>query len=284
MLQVRSGGYIRPVNGALAPEIGTFLPTEGAEGRLQHSSRQNPILAAEPATMSIILCDIDGTLLSRNPTGRPGEQTPKRVAINRALAEEFGLPDVDFRQGIEHGLTDWRIAENAVRCHRPEASIDGAAWQRVCARAEGAFVRFADGDPPHYAALPGVPASLEALRAAGHTLGVVTGNVSFFAVDKLAHAGIDPALFAGPRGFGDHGRERHHIIRLAAAQAGDEPLVVLGDTRHDLAGAREAGLPFLGVGTTGLSAADLDGHDRVAWLADLADATAVVAAVGALTG
>ena len=43
---------------------------------------------------------------------------------------------------------------------------------------------------------------------------------------------------------------------------------MLGDTVHDQAGAREAGLPFLGVGTTGLGESDLAGEPRARWLAD----------------
>lgn len=233
--------------------------------------------------MATILCDIDGTLLLKIASEQPGQQTPKRVAINRALADEFDLPEVDFRQGIVHGLTDWRIAENAVRHHRPDTTIDGPAWQRVCARAEAFFTPCQPGDAPHYERLPGVPATLESLRSAGHVLGLVTGNVSFFALDKLVHAGIDRRLFTGPSGFGDHGRERHQIVRLAAARApsGTE-LVVLGDTVHDLAGAREAGLPFLGVGTTGLGESDLTGESRARWLADLASEATVLAAIDEL--
>lgn len=232
--------------------------------------------------MATILCDIDGTLLIKIATEDPGALTPKRAAINRALVDEFDLPGLDFRQGIEHGLTDWRIAENALRAHRPAAVIDGPTWQRVCARAEALFAPRAPGDAPCYEALPGVPATLHALREAGHTLGLVTGNISFFALDKLVHAGIDSALFTGPRGFGDHGRERHQIVRLAAAQAQDDALLVLGDTIHDHAGAHEAGLPFLGVGTTGLTAGALGADETAAWVADLHDAPRVLAMIDQL--
>jgi phosphoglycolate phosphatase-like HAD superfamily hydrolase len=235
--------------------------------------------------MAIVLCDIDGTLLIKLASEQPGQQTPKRRAINQALAEEFSLPGVDFRQGIEHGLTDWRIAENAVRCHRPGATIDGSTWQRICARAEARFERHVPGHDPHYAPLPGVPATLLAMREAGHVLGLVTGNVSFFGLDKLAHVGLDRGLFTGPCGFGDHGRERRDIVRLAAARApAGEPLIVLGDTRNDLIGAQEAGLPFLGVGTTGLQASDLAAAPRARWLGDLASPPAVLSAIDELVG
>ncbi|MEZ4386951.1 MAG: haloacid dehalogenase-like hydrolase [Candidatus Krumholzibacteriia bacterium] len=234
--------------------------------------------------MATILCDLDGTLLRKRDLPGADRPTAKRRAINQALAEAFHLPDVDFRQGMVDGLTDWRIAEGAVQAWRPEAVIDGPAWQRICARAEALFTPFQPGDEPRYARLPGIPRTLQALRDAGHRLGIVTGNVSFFAVDKLVHAGIDRALFDGPCGFGDHGRERHQIVRLAAARAGaDAVLVVLGDTVHDLEGAQAVGLPFLGVGTSGLCAADLGEASGAGWIANLADADAALEAIAALT-
>jgi len=232
--------------------------------------------------MPTILCDLDGTLLlkSERDSTRP---TPKRAAVNAALAAEYDLPDIDFRQGMVHGLTDWLIAEGALRTHRPEASIDGPAWQRIIARAEALFRPEEPGDQPYYHRLPGVPDTLHALKAAGHRLGIVTGNVGLFALDKLVHAGIDRALFDGPCAFGDHGRERHHILRTAVARAGGgEPLVVLGDTVHDLAGAQAAEMPFVGVGTTGLCEQDLAGASNATWIADLADADATLAAVAGL--
>lgn len=228
--------------------------------------------------MATILCDLDGTLLLKTP--RPaGRLTAKRQAINEALAAEFDLPGIDFVQGMVHGLTDWLIAEGAVQAHRPGFTLDGPAWQRICARCEALFQPEPPGDDPDYHRLPGVPETLLALKAAGHRLGIVTGNISFFALDKLVHAGIDRALFDGACGFGDHGKERHHILRTATVLAGDEQAVVLGDTVHDLAGAQKAGLPFVGVGTNGMAAVDLGGASQAAWLADLSDADAVLAAV-----
>ncbi len=153
--------------------------------------------------MAIILCDIDGTLLVKIRADRPGEVSPKRAALNRALSEVLGVRDVDFSQGMEHGLTDWQISERAVRRRAPQMRIDRAAWREICARAEAVFTAPAAGDAPLYRRLPGVPHVLHALREAGHVLGLVTGNVAFFAQFKLDQADIDRALFAGPSGFGD---------------------------------------------------------------------------------
>jgi phosphoglycolate phosphatase-like HAD superfamily hydrolase len=257
--------------------------------------------------VATILCDLDGTLLRRLPGEDP---TPKRVAMNAALAEVSGLAGVDYRQGIADGLTDWQIAERALQRLRPGARLDGPAWQRVTACAEARFTPPPPQTPPAYAALPGVPATLHALRAAGHRLGIATGNLAVFLGFKLAQAGIDRDLFTGPVAGGDHGRERWQILRAAVArrETGQDPaaasavrspaagrsttdpaddprvVIVLGDTGHDRDAAAAVGLPFLGVGTTGLAAGGVVPRpgSPAAWLADLADACAVVAQVADL--
>ena len=230
--------------------------------------------------MATILCDLDGTLLSINRERRTHVPSPKLVAFNRALADEFGVADLDYRAGSDHGLTDWLITERAVQTVRPEVTIDGPTWQRICARVEEALVTPPPGDDPLYLRLPGIPTTLEALRDAGYRLGIVTGNVASTAMHKLAAAGIDRGLFDGAVGFGDHGRERAQILRLALARAGDEPLLVLGDTPRDLEGAEQVGLPFLGVGTTVLTVDHLAAaRTPSVWLPDLGDADAVREAV-----
>lgn len=244
--------------------------------------------------MAIILCDLDGTLLVKARPDPPGVVSPKRAAINQALAEVCDAPGVDFSQGLQHGLTDWQISERAVQIRRAGARIDADTWQRVLARATAVFRPPAPGAQPIYRPLPGVPDVLHALREAGHVLGLVTGNVELFARLKLAEAGVDRALFTGPAAFGDRGYERADILRAALA-AGSAALasaaVVLGDTVHDLAGARAVGLPFLGTGAMGLRRDEVildeqrsSGASPVAWVADLGDPGAVVAAVAALAG
>ena len=234
--------------------------------------------------MATILCDLDGTLLVKRRPDPPGMVSPKRAAINRALADICDTPAVDFVPSMEHGFTDWMIAERAVRVHRPGFDLDGPSWQAVVARAEAVFMPGPPGGAGIYRRLDGVPEVLHALRDAGHRLGLVTGNVSFFALYKLREAGIDQALFEGPAAFSDHGRERAHILRTALARDPDGPAVVLGDTVHDRVGAVAVGLPFLGTGAMGLrrDQVELDDGAVAAWLPDLGDPTRVVAAVAGL--
>jgi len=232
--------------------------------------------------MATILCDLDGTLLVKTHRDPPDSPGPKRLALNQALTEVCDCPGIDFVQGMVHGLTDWLIAERAVQIHKPGFKLDGPTWQAVVGRAQAVFVPPASGAEPLYEKLPGIPETLIALKKAGHTLGIVTGNVAFFALYKLDQVGLDRGLFNGPVGFGDHGREREHILRLAMARSEDPAMVVLGDTVHDFAGAQKVGLPFLGTGSMGLEASELQLHPAC-WVADLADAEAVIGAVESLS-
>lgn len=251
--------------------------------------------------MAIILCDIDGTLLVKTRPDPPGVTSPKRAAINQALAEVCLAPGVDFTQGLQHGLTDWQISERAVQRLRPSARIEAEAWLRICARAADLFAPGAASGEPLYERLPGVPEILCALQAAGHILGLVTGNLAVFAFFKLDQAGIARRFFTGPAAFGDHGRERSDILRAALAQiesrdgqsTGDRVpalrVIVLGDTAHDLAGARAVGLPFLGTGAMGLRREQILGQERpacqpaAAWVPHLGDAASVLEAIAGLT-
>jgi len=144
--------------------------------------------------MATILCDLDGTLLRRPAAAWQDRPTPKRAALNAALSELTGGRAVDYRHGIEDGLTDWLICERALRTAAPDAVLDADAWRQVVARAEALLAPPPAGSSPVYAPLPGVPGVLDALRAAGHTLGLATGNIAVFALHKLAQAGIDRGL------------------------------------------------------------------------------------------
>lgn len=236
--------------------------------------------------MATVLCDLDGTLLVKIRRDPPGFIAPKRAALNRALADVCGVPNIDFLQGMEHGLTDWLIAERAVRSHRPGYELDGRTWRNVCARAEAVYAPPPPDAESLYQCLPGVPGTLRALRRAGHRLGIVTGNIAFFALFKLNQAGIDRALFNGPVAFGDHGRERAQILRTALARCGSDPALVLGDTVHDRDGAEAVGLPFLGTGAMGLQSEEVAASETspAAWVPGLADARVVLDAVDALLG
>jgi phosphoglycolate phosphatase-like HAD superfamily hydrolase len=118
-----------------------------------------------------------------------------------------------------------------------------------------------------YRLMPGVQSLLDELAARQAIFGLCTGNLFEGARAKLDHGGIwnhfAPPHFGG--GFGSDAEERDQIVRVAMARAGvhlgraltPEEVLIIGDTPRDVAAARSAGVPCLGVATGRTSEADL---------------------------
>jgi phosphoglycolate phosphatase len=90
---------------------------------------------------------------------------------------------------------------------------------------------------------PGVTELLARLRADGHMLGLVTGNLKPIAERKMEAIGIWQYFTVG--GFGsDPHKQRSELVTLAMQRAGytdhKELVVVIGDTEKDMAAAKGA--------------------------------------------
>jgi phosphoglycolate phosphatase-like HAD superfamily hydrolase len=193
---------------------------------------------------TILLFDIDGTLISTGGAGRR--------AIERAFETRFGLPDAC--QGFSFaGMTDRAILRQGLTAmERPagEADIDTLMavylghLQREVATAPSYFVH------------PGIVTALElACSRPGFATGLGTGNVREGARIKLTHAGIfDRFLFGG---FGCDHEARAELLRIGAERGALElaisrreaRVVVIGDTPKDIAAAKAIGAESLAVGT-----------------------------------
>jgi phosphoglycolate phosphatase len=108
----------------------------------------------------------------------------------------------------------------------------------------------------HVVLLPGVRVLVDLLERSGVTQTVVTGNIDVVGRIKLAAAGLVPPIAPELGGFGDGGRDRVAVARvalgrLAAAggQVSPERSWIVGDTPRDLHCARALGLPCALVGT-----------------------------------
>jgi phosphoglycolate phosphatase len=99
--------------------------------------------------------------------------------------------------------------------------------------------------------VPGMPAVLRTLWGAGHTLGVATAKPTEQAVRTLEHFGI-ARLFAAVGGATLDGTRRHkseiiaHTLDLIGGPPADG-VVMVGDRRHDIEGARACGIVAIGV-------------------------------------
>jgi phosphoglycolate phosphatase len=113
---------------------------------------------------------------------------------------------------------------------------------------------------------------------------VVTGNIRPTARLKLAAFDLAGAMDFDIGGYGSDDRDRAHLVRLAVERAGrkygerwaPERVCVIGDTVHDIAGARANGVRAIGVATGSSTFGELElaGADLV--LKTLADSAELV--------
>ncbi len=206
-----------------------------------------------PTRPTILLFDIDGTLISTGGAGRR--------AIERAFAESLGgdgaLP---FSLG---GMTDRGIVRAGLRAHGvpdDEAAIDALLERYLALLAEE--VRRAES----YFAHPGVVATLDRAAAAEGApvgIGLGTGNLARGSELKLARVGLWRRFSFG--GFGSDHEERAAILRIGAERGAaflGLPLdacrvVAIGDTPRDVAAAHAAGARCVGVATGSYTTAQL---------------------------
>jgi phosphoglycolate phosphatase len=230
---------------------------------------------AARANGRLVLWDIDGTLVRAGPAGRE--------ALEAGAALTAGLAEVPFVH--MNGKTDQQIVREIFALAKlADDHIDrllpGAlvAVTEALAGAEDRIRR--DG-----VVLPGVIEVLERLAATGRVRqSLVTGNLVANAALKLAALGLERFFDVGVGAYGTDDADRNRLVPIALERArrrrGEcyrpDQVWVVGDTEHDLACARAAGVRCLLVGT------GTDGFERVrglpadAVLHDLADTASVL--------
>ncbi len=202
------------------------------------------------------LFDVDGTLVSAGGAGRR--------AFERAVADRWGALDGALRELRLDGMTDRLIVRESLRLlGHPFDDV-------VCDALLESYVEHLAEEihGPGYAVLPGVVLALDLLRARGALIGLCTGNVQPGALLKLARGGLDRYFEWGTNavcGFAADGEAREKLVLAALGRASarlarpvhpSEALVV-GDTPRDVAAARHAGCPVLGVATGRYSVSEL---------------------------
>jgi len=217
---------------------------------------------------SAIALDLDGTLLDTIHD--------LAEAVNALLAElgHAPLPKDAIRAMVGKGMAN--LVRRALAAARgvPPAAIDDATR-------DAALVRY----QAHYAAIlgrgtlpfPGMVEGLDALRAMGFPLAVVTNKASRFVQPHLDHAGIAHhfALVIGgdtlPTRKPDAG-PLQHVARVFGIAPGR--LLMVGDSGNDVEAARAAGCPVVVVPygyREGLAVQDLAADGIVDSIAAVAD-------------
>lgn len=192
--------------------------------------------------MTVLLWDIDGTLLS---TARAGV-----YALEHAAREVCG-EDIDLQVMKTAGMTDSEIAAAVIEAHRgePAPAAEVERFLEVYGRELPAALPRREGE-----VFPNVREILASVDAR-HLL--LTGNLEAGAWAKLRHYGLDGHFEGGA--FCRPGDDRPAIARRAAALAGAAPdeLLVIGDTPHDVSCAEHIGARTLAVATGGYTFEEL---------------------------
>lgn len=228
--------------------------------------------------MSLLLFDIDGTLINSSRIGR--------AALGRALLYVFGtmgaLETYEFagktdRRIVRDVMTaeGWSIAD--IEARLPELDERMVAAGQALFTAETIW------------ACPGILPLLDALhRRNDVTLALLTGNIRDTVPMKLRAAGIDPAWFVGGA-YGSDSIDRNDLFGIALERVRDaigvdfsgKDVIIIGDTPADIRCAREGGGKVVAVATGPYSAELLSRHHPEHLFADLTNTEDVL---GALVG
>ena len=182
-------------------------------------------------TVQCVIFDLDGTLLDTSP----GIMESVRYA-----AEKLGYPPLTEEQLLS--FIGPPLKDSFVRCYdcgMPQAEELTAAYREHYR--EGALLNAKPYD--------GMETLLEALKQRGLCAAVATGKPQAFSERILRHFGLE-RFFRVIHGSDMEGKlKKSDLIRLCAEDTGipRDQCVMVGDSEHDARGAREAGVPFIGV-------------------------------------
>jgi phosphoglycolate phosphatase-like HAD superfamily hydrolase len=224
----------------------------------------------------LILWDIDSTLVRAGPLGR--------VLYAAAFERVTGRP---MRvQSPTHG----RLEPDIFRDTLVANDLDPAAHSFVAfaGALAAAYEAGAERLGREGAALPGAASALEALGVRARTVQtVLTGNVRPVARVKLAAFGLDRHVDLTIGAYGDDAEERAGLVDVAWRRAscrlgaafGEASTVLVGDSVHDVAAGRGAGVRVVAVATGRNSREELAAAGADVVLADLDDTAAVLRAI-----
>jgi phosphoglycolate phosphatase-like HAD superfamily hydrolase len=200
----------------------------------------------------IVLFDIDGTLLLSGGAGLE--------ALSRVFRLRYGLADA--ASGMEvHGLTDPAILRGIARSRLSRELSDEEIAQLAALYTE-TLQEVLDASGSRFRLLPGARDAVEVLAARGDVaLGLATGNFEPAARAKLRRGGLHGHFAFG--GYGSDSEDRFELTRLAVergrrAAGPDAPVLLVGDTVHDVRCALAAGAECLAVATGNASEATLE--------------------------
>jgi phosphoglycolate phosphatase len=222
--------------------------------------------------MLLVLWDVDGTLVRTAGHGRFAFEEAFRAVVGREP------------QPVEYaGRTDRQIVQ---------AMLGGGPGDtpRILEELAAALELRKDAMATEGYAYPGVPQVLEALHRRDDVINsLLTGNIQANALVKLSAFGLERWLDFDVGAYGsDPHEERSDLVAVARERAAakyGEPTgaVLVGDTPLDVRAAQEAGARAVAVATGFADPEALRASGPDAYLDDLSDTEAAVAAITAST-
>jgi phosphoglycolate phosphatase-like HAD superfamily hydrolase len=212
----------------------------------------------------LVLFDIDGTMLSSEGVGvRSIEETCEKM---------FGKPC--SLEGIPVGGRLDPLIWNDV-CVKYE--VENSQELHDAFRANYTEVLLKNIVTIQVKTLPGVQQLVDGLHAMEHvTLGLVTGNYEETGKMKVEQAGFDSSIFAA-NAWGTDGIVRNDLPPVAIAKYGEGgPVVLIGDTSHDVTSGKSSGCKVIAVCTGSHNRATLAASDPDLLLGDLSETAAVL--------
>jgi phosphoglycolate phosphatase len=213
-----------------------------------NKDRSDPYM--QPASLRILLWDIDGTLMRSTRAGSFKDYTIPM------LEEVFGtagrLPEMKVS-----GMTDLQIVGEALK---HEGFTHEHIRERVHDLRESymrAMRKFTGNGEEVFQLLPGVREALQAVHDhPRYQSALVTGNIEPAAWLKMEILGL-AEFFTLPGAFGDESHDRRDLPRLAAERIrkhlqmdlAPEQFIVIGDTSNDIECAKHFGARSLAVDT-----------------------------------
>jgi phosphoglycolate phosphatase len=223
----------------------------------------------------LVLWDIDSTLVSVGPFGR----SLYAAAFERVTGRPMRL------QAPTHGRLDPDIFRDTLGAH----DLDPAAhpFPAFAGALAAAYEAGAERLAREGTALPGAAAALEALAGPRTVQTVLTGNVRLVACVKLAVFGLDRHVDLAIGAYGDEAEERAGLVEVARQRASGRHgaaldaarTVLVGDSVHDVAAGRSAGVRVVAVATGRSGGGELAAAGADVVLAGLDDTATVLRAI-----
>jgi phosphoglycolate phosphatase len=196
---------------------------------------------AGPDARCVVFFDIDGTLLAGPVNGPSAGMSAMNLAIEE-LTGAVGVYDtVEFA-----GRTDVQIARDLL-VMSGEAD---PARERVL-EAVNLYVSLMTKkiEKTPYTVIGRPRLAVDALERKGAVVALGTGNVRAGARVKLGGSGIGDLFDMEKGGFGEDGDTRADVLRFGARScdpSGELPVIIVGDTPHDVKAAHEIGAKCIG--------------------------------------